>query len=153
MILIALGWAIVLVLIPLGTTAYQARRPADMPAASTVWVSAPAVPFGFYHGWWLGCWPDRDQQTNRCRLYAGGLNPPTVYEGRYVACEGKSPVPANQLKIKPFIHSENMWLRPNGVAVILQDGGILVPMENHDDCAKIRERLEDQHELSRSTLR
>jgi len=31
----------------IGYSAFQARRPADMPVANTVWVNAPAVPFGF----------------------------------------------------------------------------------------------------------
>jgi len=145
--LIAVGWVIVLVAIPLGVMAYRARRPVDMAAANTVWIDAPAVPFGFYHGWWLGCWVDQDQQSNRCRLYGPSLSPPVVYEGRYIPCEGKSPVPVDQLKIKPLSDSVNMWLRPEGVAVVLQDGRLLVPAESHGDCAKIRARLEQTQEL------
>ena len=147
LILITLGWAVVLVGIPLGLAAYRARRPADMQAANTAWVNAPAVPFGFYHGWWLGCWVDPDQQSNRCRLYGPGLNPPTVYEGRYLPCEGKSPVPVSELKIRPLNDSVDMWLRPKGVAVLLQDGRLLVPAENYEDCTNIRARLEDRREL------
>jgi hypothetical protein len=151
LVLIALGWAIVLVAIPLGLTAYRARRPADMPAANTVWINAPAVPFGFYRGWWLGCWVDSGQRVNRCRLYAGDLRPSTVFEGRYLACDGESPVPLSELKIRPPSNSAAMWLWPDGVAVILQDGRLLVPAERRGDCAKIRTKLEDDHELPKRT--
>jgi hypothetical protein len=147
LVLVATGWAIILVGIPLAMNAYRARRPADMPAANTVWINAPAVPFGFYHGWWLGCWVDPDQQSNHCRLYGPSLSPPVVYEGRYVPCEGASPVPLAQLKIKPPFDSMNMWLRPNGVVVILQDGRLLVPAKRRGDCLKIRADLEASREL------
>jgi hypothetical protein len=148
LILIALGFVTILILLPLSLTAFRARRPAEMPAANTAWIDAPAVPFGYYHGWWLGCWVEPDRQANRCRLYGPALHPPTVYEGRYLAREGKSPVPVSELKIRPFRDSADMWLRPNfGVAVVLQDGRLLLPAENYEECAKIRTHLEDQHEL------
>jgi len=145
--LIALGWLVALVGIPLVVTAYRARRPADMPAESTLWVDAPSVPFGFYHGWWLGCWVDSDQHSNRCRLYGPALHPPVVYEGRFLSCDGPSPVPVEALRVKPFSDSADMWVRPNGMAVILRDGRVLVPAESYGDCAKIHARLEEHHEL------
>jgi len=143
---VGLAWLIVLVGLPLGLTAYRARRPSDMPANS-VWIDAPAVPFGFYHGWWLGCWIDSDQQSNRCRLYGPGLHPPVVYEGRFVACETKVPVPVDQLKIKAPSDSMDMWMPSGGVAVILQNGDLLVPMGAERDCVTTRARLDERHEL------
>jgi hypothetical protein len=130
--------------------AYLTRRPADMRAENTVWVKAPLT-FGSGQGWWLGCWIDSDQQSNRCRLYDRQVNPPIVYEGRYLVCEGQSPVPLNQLKIKPPDDPRDMWLRPDGVAVVLQDGRLLVPTVDREDCAKIRANLEDRHELPTQT--
>jgi hypothetical protein len=62
-------------------------------------------------------------------------------------CDGKSPVPVNELKIRPLKDSVDMWLRPNGVAVVLQDGRLLVPAESYENCTKIRAGLEDRHEL------
>lgn len=142
-ILVALP--IVLMASCVGYSAFQARRPKDMP--NGIWIDAPAVPFGFYHGWWLGCWVDADQQSNRCRLYGPSFHPPTVYEGRYLACEGKSPVPVKEMIIRPPRESMDMWLHPNGVAVVLQDGRLLVPAESYENCAKIRAGLQDRHEL------
>ena len=40
----------------------------------------------------------------------------------------------------------DMWLRPNGVAVILEDGRLLVPAENYGECSKIHAQLEDRPE-------
>jgi hypothetical protein len=125
--------------ISIGHSAIQARRPKDMPS-NAVWIDAPAVPFGFYRGWWLGCWVDSDQQTNHCRLYGPGLHQPVVYEGRYVPCEGRSPVPMSELKLKAPSDTSNMWIFP-GVVVFLQNGGLLVPVENAGDCSSIRKRL------------
>lgn len=132
-------------------TAFQARRPKDMPNA--IWIDAPAVPFGFYRGWWEDCWLEPDQRANHCRLYAGDLHPPTVFEGRYLACDGESPVPLSLLKIRPPSQSAHMWLRPDGVAVILQNGRLLVPAERYADCATIRAKLEDENELPKRTPR
>jgi len=137
--IIVVAWLIVLVAIPLALAAYRARRPSDMPVTS-VWIDAPAVPFGFYRGWWLGCWVDTDQQADRCRLYSGSLHPPVVYEGRYVPCEGKSPVPLTELKLKPPADSSDMWLFTRMI-VFLEDGRLLVPVENAGECEMIRQRL------------
>lgn len=136
LILIAVCWLVVLVGIPLGLAAYRARRPSDMPA-DAIWIDAPAVPFGFYRGWWLGCWVDTDGQANRCRLGTAGS---IVYEGGYVPCEGKGPVPNTELKLKAPINGSNMWSFP-GVIVWLQDGRFLVPAQNVGECEKIRHRL------------
>jgi hypothetical protein len=138
--------AVVLLGLPWGVMAYLRRRPADMRPANTVWVKAP---FGVGQGWWLGCWIDPDEQSNRCRIYDRDVHPSIVYEGRYLACDGESPVPLSELKIRPPRDPRNVWLRPDGVAVILQDGRLLVPAENHEDCSGIRAHLEDYHELPR----
>src|SRR5579872_6805702 len=90
---------------------------------------------------------DADQQSNRCWLDGPSLHPPTVYEGRHLACEGKSPVPLKELRIRPPRESMDMWLRPSGVVGILEGGRLLVPAENYGDCEKIHARLEDQREL------
>jgi len=132
--------------IPFVVGAYRTRRPPDMRAENAVWVKAPAT-WGLYQGWWLGCWVDTDQQANRCRIYDPVVHPSIVYEGRYMACEGESPVPLSQLKLKSPRDPRSMWLRPDGVAVILRDGRLLVPAEDHADCAKIRAQLEDRNEL------
>ncbi len=144
--------AVVLLGLPWGVLAYRTRRPADMRAENAVWVKAPTT-FGIGQGWWLGCWIDPDQRSNRCRLYDRQVNPPIVYEGRYLACGGKSPVPLTQLKIKPPRDPRNMWLRPEGIAVILQDGRLLVPTEYREDCTGIRAQLEDRHEFPTQTSR
>jgi hypothetical protein len=135
-----------LVGIPSWVNAYRTRRPADMRAENAVWVKAPVI-FRFGQGWWLGCWIDPDQQSNRCRVYDPIVHPSIVYEGRYLACEGESPVPLGQLKIKSPHAPRDTLLQPAGVAVILQDGRLLVPAESHADCAKIRTRLADRQEI------
>jgi hypothetical protein len=118
-----------------GYSAFQARRPKDMPNA--IWIDAPAVPFGYYRGWWEGCWVDSGQQTNHCRLYSREV----VFEGRFMPCEGKSPIPMTELKLRPPARSESMWIFPGFVA-FLEDGRILVPLENVPECPKVLERLE-----------
>lgn len=124
----------------LGLKAFQARRPKDMPASS-IWIDAPAVPFGFYHGWWEGCWIESDGQTNHCRLYGPELSPPIIFEGRFMPCGALAPIPVSELKLKPPPHSPDMWIFPGFIA-FLEDGRILVPLENVGDCPKIRDRLE-----------
>jgi hypothetical protein len=120
--------------------AFEARRPRQMPLSS-IWIDAPAVPFGFYHGWWEDCWMETDQQANHCQLYRPGLHPPVVYEGRYVSCDGKGPIPLNELKLRAPAQAEEMWIFQRFV-VFLNDGRLLVPVENIQDCAKIRQRTE-----------
>jgi hypothetical protein len=144
---IAIGLSSVAIVgLPFVVEAYRTRRPPDMRAENSVWVKTPPT-FGLYQGWWLGCWIDTDQQSNRCRIYDPVVHPSIVYEARYVACEGESPIPLSQLKIKSPHDPRNMWLHPNGVAVVLQDGRLLVPAESYESCTKIRAGLEDRHEL------
>jgi hypothetical protein len=138
------GIPALLMVLSLGYLAFEARRPKDMPLNS-IWIDAPAVPFGFYRGWWQGCWVEPDQQANRCRLYGPGLRPSVVYEGRFTPCEGTSPIPMGELKLKPPSDSSDMWIFPRFL-VFLQDGRLLVPVENAQDCPKIRQRLE--HSIS-----
>jgi hypothetical protein len=56
-------------------------------------------------------------------------------------CDGKSPIPITELKLRPPARSESMWTFPGFVA-FLEDGRILVPLENVRDCPKILERLD-----------
>lgn len=133
---------IVLMASCVGYSAFQARRPKDMPNA--IWIDAPADPFGFYRGWWEDCWVDLDQQTNHCRLYARDLRPPVVFEGRYMPCDRKSPIPMIELKLRPPARSESMWVFP-GFVTFLEDDRILVPLENVRDCPKILEGLEHRN--------
>lgn len=128
------GIPVLLVIVSIGLSAFQARRPRDMPLTS-IWIDAPAVPFGFYRGWWQGCWVEADQRANHCRLYGPGLPQPVVYEGRFMPCGQNSPVPANELKLRPPSNRESMWLFPRFV-VFLQDGRVLVPVESLQACPK-----------------
>jgi hypothetical protein len=115
---------------------WQARRPADMPVDS-VWIDAPAVPFAYYHGWWFGCWIDRDGKSNRCRLWGGGLKQPVVYEGLYVSCQTKKPVPLKELTLIPPKDSMYMWVGDNGISApiaFLTKGNFLTPVEVPDGC-------------------
>ena len=121
--------------------AWQARRPSDMPRNS-IWIDAPAVPFGFYHGWWFGCWIDSDGRSNRCRLWgSGGLQ--TVYEGLYVSCDSKAPVQGNELQLSAPADSMGMWVgnsEPSifAPAAFLANGEVLVPVEALHNCEKVR---------------
>lgn len=128
-------------------SAFQARRPNDLPNA--IWIDAPAVPLGFYRGWWEGCWLERDGRTDHCRLSARDLNPPVVYEGRFVPCDGGAPIPTNELKLRTPHDSAHMWIFPRFL-VFLKDGRILVPVENLGDCSKIREHLQNEAELEQT---
>lgn len=125
----------------LGYKAFEARRPKDMPLSS-IWIDAPAVPFGFYHGWWEGCWLESDQQANHCRLYLSAGNR-VVYEGRFMPCDAKSAIPTSEIKLKPPSQSTDMWISPNPRFVaLLEDGRILVPLKDVSECPKIRQTLE-----------
>src|SRR5450755_4493337 len=87
---------------------YQGRRPADMPRSS-VWIEAPAVPFGLYHGWWMGCWFDSATGTDRCRLWGSG-GTGKVYEGEYTPCAGHSPLLDDALILVAPQNSFDMWV-------------------------------------------
>lgn len=121
-----------------GYSAFQARRPKDM--SNAIWIDAPAVSFGFYHGWWEGCWLESDERTNHCRLYGPGLTPPVVYDGRFLPCDSQQAVPASDLKLRPPNESSDMWLFP-GFVVFLENGRILVPAEQISDCRQILEKI------------
>jgi hypothetical protein len=141
---LAFGGLVMLVGLSIAWKAFQARRPSDMPATS-IWIDAPAVPFGFYHGWWLGCWVDSDQQSNRCRLYGPSLKQPVVYEGRYIPCEGETPVPSSELQLRA--PSSMIWTLDSKKEMAppawLQNGKILVPLGAKADCEKIRAQLSE----------
>ena len=134
------GLPLLVVALSIGHTAFQARRPKDMPLTS-IWIDAPAVPFAFYRGWWQGCWVEPDGTANHCRLYGPSLDPPVVYEGRFMPCGEDSPVQPTELKLRTPPDHSDMWIFPRFV-VYLRDGRILVPVENLQDCPKIRQRLE-----------
>jgi hypothetical protein len=52
---------------------YQARRPVDMPNNS-IWIDAPHIPFGFYHGWWQGCSKDNGSTATKCKPSGAALD-------------------------------------------------------------------------------
>lgn len=58
-------------------------------------------------------------------------------------CGSSQPVAMGELKLRPPHGSEEMWIFPGFVA-FLEDGRILVPIENVSDCSKIRGRLEQK---------
>jgi hypothetical protein len=118
--------------------ARPAPRPSQMPANS-VWIYAPALPFSWHHGWWLGCWIDSDGRSNRCRLWApSGI----VYEGRYISCESRSPVLGSELQLKAPQDSTEMWVGVKTEAVVapavfLQNGKALIPIESAKGCEEL----------------
>lgn len=124
--------------------AWKARRPADMPANS-VWIEAPPVSFGYFRGWWFGCSIDRDGKSDRCRLWNGNLQQPIVYEGLYVSCETKLPVPANELQVIPPRDSFYMWVGDgkgiNAPVALLANGKVLTPVEVSDGCEQFQKEM------------
>ncbi len=128
--------------------AQPSPRPKNMPLDS-IWIDAPAVPFGWHRGWWFGCWIDSDGHSNRCRFF-DGETPQVVYEGLYVSCDSGSPVPANELKIKAPVESMHMWvgLNQNGdiaPAAFLQNGEFLVPVRSPHGCEELKKNLALEH--------
>lgn len=127
----------------IGHLAWQARHPADMPSNS-VWIDAPAVPFGFYRGWWLGCWIDSDGKSDKCELWgSGGLK--TVYEGICISCDTKLPVPVQELHLRAPDESANMWVGDSegtifAPAAFLTNGKILVPIQIPASCQKFQQQ-------------
>jgi hypothetical protein len=116
---------------------YQARRPKGMPKNS-IWIDAPHVPFGFYRGWWQGCWKDKDRTVTRCKLWGSGVG--TVYVGEYVPCDAQ-PILEKELILEP--RSEMWWTTSEKMSglvpvVLLQDGRTLVPKDTLDVCAKLK---------------
>jgi hypothetical protein len=59
-------------------------------------------------------------------------------------CEARSPIRMTELKLRPPARNESMWIFPGFVA-FLEDGRILVPLDNVRDCPKILERLEHKN--------
>lgn len=60
-------------------------------------------------------------------------------------CGGKVPIPVKELKLKAPRDSLDMWLHER-IIVFLEDGRLLVPVENLDQCETIRNRLANGHE-------
>jgi hypothetical protein len=120
-------------------------RPKYMPANS-IWVDAPALPFSWHHGWWLGCWIDSDGHSNRCRLWGAGLEKPIVFEGQYISCETHSPVAAEELRLKAPPDSMQMWVgvatkEISAPAAFLENDKHLVPVESPHGCEELRNNL------------
>jgi hypothetical protein len=119
-------------------------RPKDMPANS-IWVDAPALPFSWHHGWWLGCWIDADGHSNRCRLWGAALKNPIVFEGQYISCETHSAAVLSELKLKVPSNSMQMWVgvstaEGTAPAVFLQNGKHLVPVQAPHGCEELLKR-------------
>lgn len=55
-------------------------------------------------------------------------------------CNASQPVPVSELKLRPPHDNSDIWVFP-GFVVFLEDGRILVPVDEVSDCSKIRERL------------
>lgn len=72
-------------------------------------------------------------------------HPHVVYEGRYLPCGGKVPIPVKELKLKAPRDSLDMWLHER-IIVFLEDGRLLVLVGNLDQCETIRNRLANGHE-------
>lgn len=120
-------------------------RPRDMPKNS-VWIHAPNLPFEWHQGWWFGCWIDSDGHSNRCRLWGGHEDKPTVFEGLYVSCKNHSPVSTKELKLKTPPDSSQMWVGVASAEIIapaafLQDGDHLVPIVSPHGCEELMKAL------------
>jgi hypothetical protein len=129
-------WFLLFVSLFLAVPWYRTRLPKDMPKNS-IWMDAPHVPFGFYHGWWQGCWAEGNSVT-KCKLW-GGSEVGTVYAGEYVACDAH-PVMETELVLEP--RSEMSWIPSAKMerllpVAILQNGRKLVPKLAADECAKL----------------
>jgi hypothetical protein len=140
-----IGGILAAIVILLWWGAQPSKRSRNMPADS-VWIAAPNLPFSWHHGWWFGCWIDSDGYSNRCRLWAEGLD--VVYEGQYVSCDSNSPVPARELKIRAPADSMHMWVATNSnhegdiaLAAFLGNGKFLVPVSSPDGCKRIKGQI------------
>jgi hypothetical protein len=137
------GAVTLLIGLSLARLAWEARRPSNMPTSSA-WIDAPAVPFGFYRGWWFGCWIDSDGRSNRCRLWGPSLSEPIVYEGIYISCDSKLPVSVAELQpTAPPMGSFGMWVGDSAgkifaPAAFLRNGKVLVPVQIPSVCDKFQ---------------
>ena len=132
---IVVAWFLLFLSLFLAVPWYQARLPKDMPKNS-VWIDAPHVPFGFYHGWWQGCWADGNTVT-KCKLWGSGVG--TVYAGEYVACDAQ-PLEEKELVLEP--RPEMQWISSKKMegllpVAVLHNGRKLVPKLAMDECAHL----------------
>jgi hypothetical protein len=120
-------------------------RPKNMPTGS-IWIEAPAVPLEFSpRGWWMGCWVDARQNTNRCALsdWRGHVE----FEDEYKPLTGQAPIPAAELDIW-LMDSGRLWTwseKMQKEIPVLASGRILVPAEAW---AELRSRLASRASVS-----
>jgi hypothetical protein len=94
---------------------YWASLPPKLPqgwSANSVWMTGRRLPLSLWpEGAWVNCWLDSQRGVNRCRFanYQGTV----FYEGDYAICDGRPPVPTNQLKLR---NEGSVWI------LHLQDG-------------------------------
>lgn len=134
---IVAAWLLIPLTFCLAVPWYQARLPKDMPKNS-IWIDAPRVPLGFYHGWWQGCWAEMNGRTTQCKTWGPRVG--TVYTGEYGACDGH-PVSFAELSLDS--RRSDMWwtssARMNRLlpVAVLQNGRKLVPKDAPDACANL----------------
>jgi hypothetical protein len=81
---------------------YWASLPPKLPrgwSANSVWMIGYRPPLSLWpQGAWVDCWLDSQRGVNRCRFadYEGRV----FYESDYSICDGRPPLPTNQLKIR-----------------------------------------------------
>jgi hypothetical protein len=134
-----LGFIAFLICLLIVRPAWQARRPSDMPHNS-IWIEAPAVPLGFYRGWWLGCWIDSDHISNRCRFWSsGGLG--VVYEGRSIftglripesAC-WTGPYSSSEMHLTPHRTLDWLWTSLTGMTAVRVFVGLMIRPGEFED--------------------
>jgi hypothetical protein len=124
----------------LDTKVFPPRRPRDMPQNS-VWIDAPALPISWHHGWWFGCETTSSGTANYCRLVMA--NGTKVFEGEYLPCEGRLPIPMSKLNLVPPPDQVGMWIADNRLKDLapigaLREGDLLLPVVALDRCDELK---------------
>jgi len=120
------------------------RRPSNVSSSA---VFLPAGHLGLpapKHGTWIECWFVESPMVNRCRLTE--MDGARLYEGEFVASDGKSAVQNEDLRIQVEPTSNvNHWIRIEGFLsaplVFLKNGTVLIPKDVYAEGASKLEYL------------
>ncbi len=127
---------------------FKPRIPSELPL-DAIWIDAPALPFTFAHGWWLGC-EKVSPEADRCvlirhndRMSGGDASNDLESEERYISCRSGAAIETGDLRLAVPPDSMNMWILKKGPetkwngaspAVFLQSGDVLVPVGYLERC-------------------
>lgn len=133
-----LGTMIVLAGFALWWIGRPPRRPSSV-SSSALHFEPANVPFTLHQtGYWLDCWLDQSENTDRCKLTDVKGN--TLFEDVFLPCEGPGPISKDNLVFDTrrtgYSWTGSYEKNVNVPVIFLVNGQILLPRRAYDEAKR-----------------